>query len=875
MTVGHLVFAIGLTIYIMFGIFFLETNLSELYGTPYDQYLRMRSKIIPWFVPAAHSRLLFRVVTTILILIALLAAISAAAILLLGDNTRQAGKVKDEAMLAGRDVTSLAATDDPYFHDMDGGAALSPDQIKGRNMWIVWTGGNDRFWDAIIKDGYGAFDLLKTISSYPTFKYSRDNRWNYFGIVNEPCFDKATGPDPDHFGLWLDKRRSDCPADPFADASKYPGVKLGARGDGVVPVGSYYGEPTGIVGLRLFPNPAFDEAARKNWDPDRYYTDPDYYLRKDLIRPYRVGMSCGFCHVGPDPTKPPADPEHPEWKDLKSAVGAQYFWFDRVFGWSGDESNVIIQVLHADKPGALDTSLVSSDDIVNPRTMNAVYNLRARLALARRFDPELLANGELDNKQFNDFPNAGDLRGLYQRPYSWTPKILKDGSDSVGALGALNRVYINIGLFSEEWLLHFFPFIAVKEISPIPIAAAERNSIYWKATEQQTYYMAQFLLAVDKPDLLADVQGSDQYLNDPDTVLDRGKTVFAERCARCHSSKLPEVLQGMEGSASCAGANYLACWNTYWKWTKTDDFKKRMVQIVKQPDFLKDNYLSTDMRVPVTLLQTNACSPLATNAIAGNIWDNFSSQSYKGLPSVGEITVKNPFTGEDRQYRMPAGGRGYTRPASLISLWSTAPYLLNNSVGDFNPDPSVAARMAGFDHAIRQMLWPEQRQHDQVLTNLGLFDRTIAPSWLKLPHGFLPAFVVRYRGLINWLIPGAVNEAGDMNIGPIPQGTPIGLLGSFSPLPEDSGLWAKLVRGWQLLKLAYRLHHYAAALPPGASNDETQKLFAPVASQLYAMSKCPDFEVNRGHYFGTDRFAEEPGLSDADKNALIALLKTF
>ena len=33
--------------------------------------------------------------------------------------------------------------------------------------------------------------------------------------------------------------------------------------------------------------------------------------------------------------------------------------------------------------------------------------------------------------------------------------MLKDGSDSVGALGALNRVYINIGLFSEEWLLHF------------------------------------------------------------------------------------------------------------------------------------------------------------------------------------------------------------------------------------------------------------------------------------------------------------------------------------------------------------------------------------------------------------------------------------
>ena len=60
-----------------------------------------------------------------------------------------------------------------------------------------------------------------------------------------------------------------------------------------------------------------------------------------------------------------------------------------------------------------------------------------------------------------------------------------------------------------------------------------------------------------------------------------------------------------------------------------------MREIVLADDFLDDNYLSTELRVPVTLLETNACSPLATNAIAGNIWDNFSSQSYKDLPSVG------------------------------------------------------------------------------------------------------------------------------------------------------------------------------------------------------------------------------------------------
>ncbi len=46
-------------------------------------------------------------------------------------------------------------------------------------------------------------------------------------------------------------------------------------------------------------------------------------------------------------------------------------------------------------------------------------------------------------------------------------------------------------------------------------------------------------------------------------------------------------------------------------------------------------------------------------------------------------------------------------------------------------------------------------------------------------------------------------------------------------------------------------------------------------SKLYSENKCPDLVVNRGHYFGTDKLGEEPGLSDTDKEALIAFLKTF
>jgi len=59
------------------------------------------------------------------------------------------------------------------------------------------------------------------------------------------------------------------------------------------------------------------------------------------------------------------------------------------------------------------------------------------------------------------------------------------------------------------------------------------------------------------------------------------------------------------------------------------------------------------------------------------------------------------------------------------------------------------------------------------------------------------------------------------------------------------------------------------------SDEEARKAFAPLVDDFLAVSKCPDFVVNRGHYFGTDYFGEESGLSDAEKRALISYLKTL
>ena len=810
----------------------------------------------------------------------------------------QPGTVKDEAMVAGRDLQSFPAADEDFFADMDGGyrgVKLSPDEVKGRNNWIVWTAGNDRLWDELTNSAYGTFDLLKTISSYPGLKANRDNRWEYLGVVNEPCFTKPTAADKDRFGLWLDVRNPDCAPDPFANADKYKGVQTGARGQvidaetgKVLPVGSYYGEPTGIVGLRLFTNPAFDEKAAKAWDPERYYTDPAYYNRRDLVRPYRVGMGCGFCHVGPDPTNTPADPNNPKWENLSSTVGAQFFWIDRIFSWDAEQKNFIFQLVHTAKPGTLDTSLVSTDYINNPRTMNAVYMTKERVELGLQLGKEKLGGGSLDNKQFSDFPGYEAFAATYKAPDDvWVPHVLKDGADSVGVLGALNRVYVNIGLFSEEWLLHFNPLAGGKDVSPIRIKDGRKNSVYWQATEQQTPFVAQFFLNKDvgAPHKLANAPDGNRFLTADEATLTRGKEVFAENCAACHSSKQP-AFPAQADPRNSVGPDYLNRWNAYWAYVQTPEYKQAMREIALRPDFLDGNYLSTEMRVPVTLLATNACSPLATNGIAGNIWDNFTSQSYKELPAVGTIKIRDPFTGDMMDYAMPGGGRGYTRPATLASLWSTAPYLLNNSVGPdapyATPNPTVDYRMATFDESIRQMLWPERRKKDTLLGDKGMGEvyRTTETSYLSIAGGYLPPKLMPLAGpLADWF-PWLFADGG-IQIGPIPKGTPVNILSNLNLRLDNAGKAENIAHDAELLKLLIKIKKDLKQLGGNASDADAIKVFANLKGDLLKLSKCPDFEVNRGHYFGTGQVptvagvASPPALSDTDKEALIAFLKTL
>ena len=284
-----------------------------------------------------------------------------------------------------------------------------------------------------------------------------------------------------------------------------------------------------------------------------------------------------------------------------------------------------------------------------------------------------------------------------------------------------------------------------------------------------------------------------------------------------------------------------------------------MRQIVLADDFLKDNYLSTELRVPSTLLQTNVCSPLATNAIAATSGTTSRRQSYKELPSVGTVKVRHPVTGAASDYPLPGGGRGFTRPASLVSVWSTAPFLQNNSVGRFDPSPSVEARMRVFQDSIEKMLWPERREKDPIFANdngagVGVIDRTDQRErdlGSRRVRARRPAPLlgvgqrVCSRSSFRRRLGG--DRADSAGLPGQPAREHRSSLGADDQTAQGTAR-AQRRRCCGVLKQA------KDDLKDGSdtfANPDTIERFL-------SLSKCPDFVVNKGHYFGTNLQTEEP-----------------
>jgi len=434
-----------------------------------------------------------------------------------------------------------------------------------------------------------------------------------------------------------------------------------------------YGKPSGVLGFRLFPNPEFKEEARKRWNGDRFMNDPTYYNDNKVIRPYRVGVACGSCHIAPNPSNPPRDPENPGWENLASAIGNQYINEGKVFACNVEKGGFFYEMLAAQPRGTSDTSRIATDHITNPNAINAIFLLAERERIAAT---EKVAGGAM--------ALPGEKEDMCPVPH-----VLKDGADSIGVGGATIRVYVNIGMFSEYWLTRHNRLIGLTPQKPFEIPYAREHSVFWRATEERLANIAAFFRRL-KPFHLADAPGGQAYITTDAAVMTRGKEVFAESCAACHSSKQPAPNidpHSGEGKAWFRAA-------------------------VMAPDFLENNFLSNDKRYPLTKIETNSARAFATNAKAGHIWDNFSSVTYKELSPVDELEFFNPFD-ETHPIKFKPKEKnvapGYYRVPSLVSVWSSAPLLHNNALGKFTGDPSIAGRMDAFSDAIQKLLWPEKR----------------------------------------------------------------------------------------------------------------------------------------------------------------------
>ncbi|MEO6568212.1 MAG: hypothetical protein ABIO94_05570, partial [Opitutaceae bacterium] len=372
------------------------------------------------------------------------------------------------------------------FPKMDGAIALSEDEIKGRNTWNLWTGGNEQFWDRMSRESFGLMDLLSTIDSR-----NRASRFKEKGLINQPGYRQATKPDV--YGLWIDEAIE---PEPEAIDQKV------------------YGRATGILGFRLFPNPAFDAAAKKKWDGARYYQDADYAADPKLIRPYRVGVSCGSCHIAFNPLSPPADPANPKWENLMSAIGNQYLREGRTFAHKVKEGGFFWEMLKNQPPGTSDTSRIATDHINNPNTINPIFLLGERLAASH--DEVITSEETRRMPEMKVDPTTHKMK---------VPMVLKDGADSVGVPGATLRVYINIGMYSQHWLQQHNVLLGLTPQKPFEISTAQKNSVYWRATEQKFTNVAKFFMKLE-PLPLADAPGGKGHMTNDPAVLRRGATVF-------------------------------------------------------------------------------------------------------------------------------------------------------------------------------------------------------------------------------------------------------------------------------------------------------------------------------------------------------------
>lgn len=477
---------------------------------------------------------------------------------------------------------------------------------------------------------------------------------------------------------------------------------------------------SGVLGYRLyFADPTLDASGKVAFDPQSSPYDADELKQN---KRYVVGGPCVQCHVAFDPTNPPANPNAPKWENIHATIGNQFTNQPLQYLQGIPDDHFAKQVIGSARPGTVDTSLQASDFQNNPGTQNNIMDF---------------FNKRVFEEEMKD-PLTGEVRKARTR------HVLKGGEDSVGEMLALIRVYVNIGMCTEECWVPKFPvpgsfFGDESHQRPFRISECSKDCEAWNYADAKMPELAAFLITGGPTYLMKakDIDGTPGSAFIDLKQVPRGREVFARECAGCHSSQYaPDSVRADRSALARFYEGHVFGSEQFWQYEFSDEvrnsaeFKARYMAkdakgklrprqfaeaSLKGDDVLGQDWLSNDEPVAYNVVGTNMCRALHDNHNAGHIWEEFASETYRARPSPGSNPrVLNRMVpglgGKTYGEQKVEGGPGYLRNFSLLSAWATAPFLHNNSVGeltymaDGSIDYTVKGRVTQFHKALDELL---------------------------------------------------------------------------------------------------------------------------------------------------------------------------
>ncbi len=773
-----------------------------------------------------------------------------------------------------------------------GDSSYDPTERAGREIWFFATAFNDRFFTYSYPQRLGAaIDWYKVLGA----PY-RDDLFQGWGAIPDPdcCVPGAENcpatsleetygmlwcPGDDDLLRFVGKDGYRDPACDFQDGPFPHSTPHGSEDQRQSACDLRFGTSTGALGLRKFPNPKFDAAAwrelngsaaswagysnRLSSDP----ADPDSRATRlfdgSIEPPFRIGMSCGACHIAYDPLNPPDDPNDPAWENIKGLVGNQYSRVSNMLGSGMPETRLEWQLVARARPGVVDTSALPMDQVSNPGTMNALINIGKRPV----HEHSILKWRKAASCAAESDPAAcwcepGKPGKCWERSLQteMVPNILKGGEDSIGVNEAIQRVYFNIGSCAEQCWLNHIPDLRAADPSqrnyghtPFDIGQCRRDCASFRAIEDRLDDVREFFLAERPTDLwearkLSSPRDLEIELDAEfgEGAVETGRRVYADNCARCHSSQ-PGPYDNVDFHA-----------------TDPED------------PTLRIDWLGNDLPSLASEIGTYSARSLHSNHMESRVWEQYAS-----------VTLLERASDASRPEIMRGGGRGYYRNISLLSTWAHAPFMHNNAIGpeicgkpqdpalDFYRSPYVDGE--GKPLADPPACWPFD---PSVSGRYELYKASMEA--LLNPGRRIPKMFVLDQDVIVDVAPEV--KIGDLETGlslRVPAGYPAVALNSLrmKDMIQDLVLvtrnpekfeqkYATIMTADQRRELSDSLKslHVTLLAQPGKAVLDLVGDQARFIQRYY--SNVLDRIENAGHGFGED-------LSDAEKQALIAFVATL